>query len=65
VGFCGKKEEHKCQSHFSVLVGEGIPRYKIIIDTFKNCVIDHCACVISVKVLHAKLLRLVVVVHLK
>lgn len=24
VGFCGTKEEHQCQSHFLVRVGDGV-----------------------------------------
>ena len=41
VGFLGKKEEHKCQSHFLVTFGEGTIGYEIITDAFKNCVIGH------------------------
>jgi hypothetical protein len=33
VGFCGKKEEHKCQSHFLVKFGEGVAGYEIITNT--------------------------------
>ena len=33
VGVCGKKEEHKCQSHFLVKFGEGVVGYDIITNT--------------------------------
>ena len=63
VGFCGKKEEHKCQSHFLVTVGEGAVGYETIIDAFKNCVIGHYARVIIANDLHENIPHLVVVVH--
>ena len=63
VGFCGMKEEHKCQSNFLVTVGEGTAGYEIITDAFKNCVIGHYARVIIANPLHEKLPHLVVVVH--
>ena len=44
MGFCGKKEEHKCQSHFLVTIGEGVVGYEIITDAFKNCVVGHYEC---------------------
>ena len=64
VGFCGKKEEHKCQSHFLVTVGEAAAVYEIITYSFKNCVIGNYACVIFIaKPLHKNIPHLVVVVH--
>ena len=63
VGFCGLKEEHQCQSHFLVTVGEGDAGYEIITNSFKNNVIGHYARVIIANPLHEKLPRLVVVVH--
>ena len=36
VGFCGNKEEHKCQSHLLVTVGEGAIGYEIITDAYGN-----------------------------
>ena len=63
MGFCGKKEEHKFPSHFLVTVGEGVARYEIIKDAFKNCVISHYARVIIANPLHEKLPHLVVDVH--
>ena len=63
VGFCGKKEEHKCQSHFLVKVGEGVVAYEIITNAFNNYVIGHYSCVIIVNHLHEKLSHLVVFFH--
>ena len=63
VGFCGKKEEHKFQSHFLVIVGEGAAGYEIITNSFNNCVIGHYACVIIANPLHEKIPHLVVVFH--
>lgn len=44
VGFCGNKEEHQCQSHFLVIVGEGVADYDNITNSFKNNVIDQVGC---------------------
>ena len=63
VGFCGNKENHQCQSHFLVTVGEGSADYDIITDTFKNSVIGHYACVIIANPLHENIPHLVMVVH--
>ncbi|GLJ15321.1 hypothetical protein SUGI_0251220 [Cryptomeria japonica] len=63
VGFCGNKEEHRCQSHFLVIVGEGVAGFDIILDSFKNNVIGHYAHVIIANPLHENLPRLVVVSH--
>ena len=63
VGFCGKKEEHKFQSHFLVTVDEGVAGYEIITNAFKNCMIGHYAHVIIENHLHDNIPHLVVVVH--
>lgn len=63
VGFCGNKEEHQCQSHFLVTIGEGVSDYDIITYYFKNNAIGHYASIIIANPLHEKIPRLVVVAH--
>ena len=63
VGFCGMKEEHKCQSHLLVTTGEAVADCEIITNSFKNSVIGHYACVIISNPLHENIPHLVVVVH--
>lgn len=60
VGFCGNKEEHQCQSHFLVIVREGVAGYDTITDSFKNNVIGHYAHVIIANPLNENISRLVV-----
>ena len=63
VAFCGKKEEHKFQSHFLVTVDEGVVGCEIITDAINNFVIGHYAHVIIANPLNENIPHLVVVVH--
>jgi len=63
VGFCGTREEHQCQSHFLLTVGDRVVGCEIIIDSFKNNVMGHYSHVIILKPLHERLPHLVMVIH--
>jgi hypothetical protein len=62
TGFCGSKENHKCISHFKLVVGEGDSGYSNIVNAFSSNCLASFARVIIVNPLHDKLPKLTLVV---
>jgi len=61
LGFCGKKEGHKCIAGLEIKVGEGQSGYKAIEDAFQENVVGHQARCIIVNPLHPEFPRLCLV----